>query len=110
VYGLPPSDQNLPTPLSRSRMVISPGVVNLVGDFDFSNRLDVRAILDQIRDPATIDLSQTTFIDAAIIAEFIRLTRRLAPRKLALAGMSSHMLRLFDMLELDELMLYGRVL
>jgi hypothetical protein len=35
--------------------LVSPSVVTLVGDFDFSRREAVRSILDQLRDPAVIN-------------------------------------------------------
>jgi anti-anti-sigma factor len=78
-----------------------PAVLVPIGELDFSVTPVLRELLLATGDAPIIDLSEATFIDAGAIGEFVRLAKRVAPRRPVLLHPQPHVRRIIELLELD---------
>lgn len=80
----------------------APRVLAFIGELDFSLERGVRDVLETVTIPARIDLTQVPFIDARILGEFARVSKRIAPERLLLFGVQPQVRRVMELLKLDR--------
>lgn len=81
-------------------------VITLSGELDLNDRLAVREILKNASGSVAIDLSEMRYIDAAILGEFARLAKRIAPLKPKLIAVPPHVRRILDIVEFQNILDY----
>ncbi|MEW9533518.1 MEDS domain-containing protein [Microbispora sp. NPDC049125] len=96
-------------PLLRMRRTVDPPGLKLTGEADASNRDALAATLDGLRDdlprtgaPATLDLTDLRFADAAVARLLIRAARTF-PAGMRIAGCSPWIARLLTLLGGDQI-------
>lgn len=79
--------------------------IELVGEYDLSQKPDLAALFGALEPhgPATIDMTQVTYVDSSFLKELVKLRKRLIPHRITLLVRSANVRRLLRLVKFDLL-------